>query len=486
MSIIATDQFILQDLTYIPIGQHVPVLARPYVVNPTKQAIDTIADRMHETNSAKVTPTILSGVTDGLIQHSAVGFQSSINNDWVSTRRFIFILKVKTFDAIGSEYNSYIQGYTEYDGITANGNIDGAMVHHINNVIETVEFNIQTPMGIIRKEKLSRVYNVFAPQSNLDCFTQRPADVLENINIFNMTSIMGDGIQANAYSVNNFINPFNNKTVASVVDNNIATEYMSKILTTGLLVNKSRDILVGSYDVSETNSIDSRIPEPSLNDNRFIKYLSALSGFKVVREVFTFHQLMQLDNTIFNRFKLINLTKDYVNPLLNNTPEVGDYWIGQDPVTVKAHTLIESSVAMATKYGFNTLYFSATNMVNPTATPEVFITNFNSFINLDEQDFNYMLEMFRQKFITEIFLPETSNGMVPMHLEMFVDLLGTSKIHLCYSTFPENWYTIPTIANSLFSSVVTVNKNAFDETTYNVSQVIDAISTQKSLSRNYY
>jgi len=475
MSLVLTDNFLLLDLIYIPMGHHLPMYSRPYIVNASHQAVDTISSRLEENKIAKITPSILNETTSGILQRSAVPYQTSINNDWVSTRRYIFLLKVKAFDALGTEINSYIQGYTEYDGITNNGNIDTNLVHYINNVIETTELVTNTPFGIERVERLFKIYNVFFSQDDSDYFTQRPGDILENINILNMSDIMGgDNIQA--YHVSNFINPFNNNVVGSSIDNGIASEYLSKILNTGVLANKSREVHIGSYDIGEQNTVETRISEPSLNDNRFIKYISAMMGFKSTRNNFTFNQLMSIDNSIYNRFKVINITKEVVNPVISNTPEVGDYWNGQDPVTVKAYSLIESSVSMALKYGFSKLYFTATNMNNPTGISEIFITNFNSFINLDEHGFNFLLQIFKEKFITDIFLPESNGSVIPMHMEGYIDILGTSKIFLSYGGYPSNWYTIPTIANSVFSSAITVNKDAFNATSFNIGQVINTIS----------
>lgn len=476
MNMVATDNFILEEMTYFPMGAHNPMKVHPYVVNAKQSAIDTIQERMDQFKSAKITPNILTGLTGDILVPSTVAYDSNVNNDWVSTRRYIFVLKVKSFDMTGLEMNSYIQGYTQYDGITDNGNIDGNMEHYINNVIETTVMNIHTPMGITRKEKLYRIYNVFASKGQEDMYTQRPADVLENINMLNMTNLMGGTQQMNGFSVSNFINPYNHNTVASTVDNNITTEYLSKILTTGILVNKSRDIHLGSYEISEQNSVDSKVPEPAIADNRFLKYMGRLAGYKNAREVFNFSQLMQIDNTIFARFKRIDLTKDIVDPLIQQTPEIGDFWHGQDPVTLKAYSLLENAAGMAIKYGFNQLYFTATNMANPTGMAEIYTTKFLSFINLEEQDFYYLLEIFKEKFIQEVFLNETQVGRIPLHIDVYIDLLGTSKIYVSYANYPANWYTIPTPANSLFSQVTTLDKSAFDFTSFQLNQVIDTLS----------
>lgn len=479
------DNFTIEDLTYIPMGNYMPMFNRPYTVNATRQAIDTISERLEDTKAGKITPNIVNGVAGEIIQPSGVGYMSLCNNDWVTTKKFIFLLKVKAMDPTGAEINSYIQGYTEFDGITANGHIDTNMTHYINNVIETTTMTIPTPLGVIRKEKLYRIYNVFFNGGFNELFTQRPSDVLENINLMNMSQFINDPSMTTQY-MGSYMNSVDTKALSSSVDNNITTEYLSKILTTGIHEVKNKDIFINSYEIGNGMAPEARIPEPSIHDNRFLKYISRLAGHKLVREFFNFQQLMQLDPTIYNRFKVMNITKDYVDPTMTHTPEVGDYWHGQDPVTVKAYSLIENSVSLATKYGFNKIYFTASNMTNPMGVAEVYITNFNSFINLEEQEFNYLLEIFKEKFVTEIFLNETNGGILPMHLEGYIDLLGTSKINLSFAGFPANWYTIPTFANSLFAPVVSIDKNSVDHMSFQLGTVIDTLTSQHNVANSYY
>lgn len=479
------ENFSIEEMIYIPMGNYMPMFNRPYMVNATANAVEQISERLYDTKAGKITPNILNGIAAEIIQPSAVGYMSMCNNDWVSTKKFIFLLKVRSLDPVGAEINSYIQGYTEFDGITSSGHIDPNMVHYINNVIETTTMTINTPIGIIRKEKLYRIYNVLFNGGYNEVFTQRPSDVLENINLLNMQQFINDP-SITAQYMGSYMNSVDTRVISSNVDNNITTEYLSKILTHGIHDNKDKDIFINSYEISSGMAPEARLPEPSINDNRFLKYISRVAGFKTVREFFSFQTLMHIDPTIYNRFKVYNITKDYVDPMIMQTPEVGDSWQGQDPVTLKAYSLIENSVSLATKYGFNKIYFTASNMTNPTGVAEVFITNFNSFINLEEQEFNFLLEIFKEKFITEIFLNETNSGIIPMHMECYVDLLGTTKIYLSFAGYPANWYTIPTFANSLFSPVVSIDKQAVDYTSFQLGCVIDSLTATHNVPQSYY
>ena len=466
--------------------QH-PVYNHSYVVNASGNAINTISSRMDATKSGRVTTNMVNDVIGQLLQPNAVAEQSVVDLSWVSTPRYVFLLKVRSVDALGITINSYIQGYTDHAGISeATGSANTEMVHFINNVIETTVIEHNTPMGLVRKEKLYKIYNVFAAH-NREFFTQRPTDVLDNIGTMQAAEFMG-GAAMNITGVNigNLINPFNNSVITSSVDNAIGTEYLCKIINAGVHDLKNKSIFLNSYEVTDQPANASQIVEPSINDNRFAKYLSRISGYKTVKEYFTLQQLMGVDPTIYARFNLIKLTKNYMDPMLLATPDVGDYWHGQDPITLKAYSLIESATALAMKYGFNKLFFTVTNMANPTAQTDLLITNFKSFISLDEGDYAYLLEIFKSKFISDVFIGETMGGVVPTYAEFYIDLLGTSKIKLGYAGYPENWYTIPTTANSLFNPVVTSDHATLDAVTTQFSMMINEITNSDQQNQIYY
>lgn len=478
-------QFIIEELIYIPMGTHNPMFNRPYQINVTDQAISTLQDRMVEMNSPIVTPSMLSDLTTDMLQSSSVAYDTRIDTSWVSQRRYIFLLKVRSVELGGVEILSYIQGYTEYDGITNQGHIDLNMNHVINNVIETTNYTVATPMGMTQTEKLYRIYNVMSSDGVGEYYTQRPTDIMQTIEATERYNSFQTGEMDQFQLAGSTISPYNHKTVGSMTDNSVGSEFLSKTLSTSILANKSRDIVVGSFEVNDQSGTDTVLPEPSISDNRFIKALSVGKGHMATSPVFTFSQLQSFDPTIYDRFKVINLTKEYVDVNMLNTPETGEYWKGRDPVTVKAYSIIESSVAMAVKYGFSKLYFVASNMMNPSAGMTIYITYFQSFMKIDDAGFNSLLEIFKDKFSTDIFMAETSAGRAPLHMECYVDLLGTSKVLLEYAGYPSTWYTIPTTANSAFSSVVTPDGNALNTLSENFNALTQALTMQPGGQQNF-
>lgn len=473
------NSFIIKDLIYIPTGQYHPVMIRPYVAHLNGEAVDSISSRLLETNSGSITPAIVSGVANNIIKPSGNPFQSAVNSDWVTSPKYVFLLTVVELDVTGAEIVHYIYGYTSHDGITNSGAVDPTMRHYVNNVIETQCYNITTPTGVVRREKISRIYHVTHSGNIEYVYLQRPTDILERIKLNQISTTFSSGDDnwySSSFDANSQLNRYNDKSAASFVDNNITTHYLSKVLDAGFRSQINSQVFVNDYHVREDDS-SSLSPEPMVTDNRFLRSISRLEGFSGVVTSFGMGSLNTIDPTIVSRFKVFNITKDFIDPLLMQTPEVGDYWNGRDPVTSKAYELIESSVSMVLKYGFSKMYFTASNMTNPMGNPDIFISNFNSFVNLDDVSFNAILEIFKRSFITDVFQNEVALSGFNLHMEVFVDILGTSKIYLQYAGFPGNWYTIPTFANSLFSPVLSVDEGGINATASGLQRAIEVITS---------
>lgn len=470
-----SNAFVIEWLRYFPVGQHNPMFMRPYTFQVQQDAVAMLANRMDETKSGKVTPGILNGITNGIMQPSAVGYDTVIDNSWVSNRRYIFMMKVKNVDYTGLETNTYVIGYTDHDGVTTNGHVNPQMVHFINSVLTTNVHLFQTPFGVERVEKLADTYQAMYSQGGQDLYTQRPVDLYNAISVQDMAGWI-DIPSTQAYATTGMINQFNNNVVSSTTENNISTEYLSKILTSGIHATKAREIHMNSYSMGSDDPSEKFFTEPSISNSPFIMHLSRTAGYRSSRPVFEFNTLMNMDPTIYDRFEMFNTTRDVRDPILMNTPDVGDFWHGQDPQTVRAYSIIENAISVATKHGFTKINFQATNMDNPLGQANIYIlSKWSSFLSLQERDMHYLLEMFKEKFIIEVFLSETSSGRMPINLTCYIDLHGTSKIYLEWPGMPGNWYTLPTFAGSNFAPVLTVDQSAVDMAGQQLNMVLETL-----------
>ena len=493
MIAIGNKNFIVEKLFYIPVKQVNPMYVRPYIPISKGEELDAIKERIESSRSKTVTPSVIAGYSNSILTVSPKGIPSDINRDWVSQNRFIFLMKVSSFEVGSFKTNYYIQGYTNYDGIGMNGAIDPNLTHYVNGIIETQVTIVNTPYGPRTYERFKCSYGVGVVTDNKRnlVFLQRPRDIIENINIENQYSHIYEGMGVDTQSDRNYvfnlgavISPGSSTPYTSHVDNNIPSVYLSKILDSGLKYEVADTVFLGEEN-SRHNAAFTAAYEQDLSDNSFMATLSRVAGYSKTTSVFTFEFLSVIDRTIYDKFCLILPDKNNKDAYMAATPEVGERWEGQDFLTVKAYEVIESATALALKYGFTKLYFTSSNMVSLNAQPDIIIKYFNSFIELDDNNFTQLLELFKTEFMGIIFKDVTNNYILPVHLDIFIDIMSVSKLYINVYGVGDTWFTAPSYASSLYAPVITDDDQTLRLSTQLYRQTIEDI-TISNTSRPYH
>lgn len=480
---------VIDELMFIPMGEYKPMYIRPYTACVQNESLQSIIGNMQHTKLPTITPRDLVGLSKGLIYPSAVPVNSAVDGSWVGDKKFIFILKVTITDNFDTIHRYYLQGYTDHNGITADGNYaNPQMILIVNTIIETYCVPVMTPYGVSQREKMDRVYNVVSNTDyQVDRYTQRPSDIYYNMESNNITQSLNKLTDFQGIGTTNDTRytlssaDLINKT--SEVINNIPSQYATTIINNGL---RSMAILDSQNTVTEQSVAAvaiNRVNDPDIKNNKFLKYLSMVNGQMRRYGTFSFGELTNIDPSINTRFKLLNITKDIVDVSLQSSPVVGEYWHGQDRNTIMAYSIIESSVSIATQFGFSKLYFTATNMYDATGAPYVIITYYSSILNLEEAAFNQLLDIFKTTFMDSVFLDETQGNAQPLTLNVYVDILGTSKVSIIDANGYEVWYTIPTFANSAFTPILTIDKANLDNLSYQVDNIINHVSAGTQFNR---
>jgi hypothetical protein len=466
----------LLDLIYIPVGQYHEMFNRPYVSSANHAAIHSIIERMHEDNTRYLTEKTLQGLTGDLIQPSVVPGYCAIDRSWLSTPKYIFVLSVQATDIHGITMNYYIQGYTNYNGISMNGHADPNMEHYINNIIETTIVTVNTPFGVNTTERISKVYNVIANTfitNDNYIFLQRPHDVYSNIETMNIANVAYQTAEVGTVMDTRYmVNSMNSVAKPSTVTNNIPINYVKSVINAGIKGRVEQDFQLSINDYNDAHYSKENIAEVNLTANIFIQYLRHKAG-RTHLYSFVFTDLLGIDATIADRFKLINITKE--DGLLAQTPQVGEFWHGQDRETLVAYSVIETAVATALQYGFVKMHCTVSNMYDPTGNVYAMITNFQSYIQLPDDQLHMLAEMFKNNIINKSFIDLTFGNRVPCTMNIYVDVFGTTKLSLSYNGPHETWYTIPAFANSLFAPIVTMNKNGLDTLAQDVQYIVEEI-----------
>ncbi len=474
----------IDNLIYVPIGEYKQMFTRPYVAAAQQQSLDTLIDRMSAANNPRVNAGMLNGLTKRLVYPSSVGVPCAVDQNWVSESKYLWLLSATIEDNFNMIHRYYLQGYTNYNGITMNGTGDHRMEHTVNTVIETQVVSNQSPYGLVQKERLSRVYNVMHGSNvQTDLYMQRPSDVYGNMHAISLSIPYG---QSGAVgSVNNYhtgttVSAADSVNKTSGISNNIPTDYLANVINAGLATHNQFDFNYDQLnDVSLASAAKSNLSDPDIKNNQFLKILAMRNQTRRYG-VFSLGELCAIDPSIEARFMLYNITKDFVDPLLQNTPNVGEYWDGQNTMTVAAYSIIEASVSLAARFGFSKMFFTASNQLDATFTPYVVAMKWNSVINLDEMETNSLVELFKTAFLQNVFMDESRGNALPLTIHMYVDLFSTSKVAIVDDYGRDVWYTIPTFANSNFSPVVTRDKGILDNLSQQVQSMTDHLASNLS------
>ena len=282
------------------------------------------------------------------------------------------------------------------------------------------------------------------------------------------------------------ITPYSNNIVSSTSENAITSEYLGKILTSGMHAFKSREIHVNAYEMGSSDPAEKFFAEPSVADCQFLRFLARQQGYRSPTGTFAFNALMGADPTIYQRFELFNLTNDFSSPVMSQTLQVGEFWDTQHTITIRAYSILTNAIAMATKFGFTKLCFTLDNRTDVMGTLLYGILDFKSFLSLRQQDVNYLLEMFKDRFTQEVVMNETAGGSMSLGIQVYIDLLGTSKIYLEFAGMPGTWYTLPTYANSMFRPEVTNDQAMVEVAANNVGRALSAILHTEQTAVQYY
>lgn len=494
------EYFKIESISYFPQPVQNPLFSRPYVVSPDGNAINTLADKLEQERRGKMTGSFLSDIAPDILAPSSVAYGTIIDQSFLSDKRYLFMIKVVNIGFSSLESVFYIQGHTNYDGIGTN-DIDNNMVHHVDSIIETtVQRGVDHVGHEYRREMLTKIYDVVKGSLQYDVYLQRPRDVIDNLSLqgtvsdvqgrvpdFFMTDGLGGigipGMNELSYNAGTIIRPASDKVVTSRIMNNIGSSYLADVINEGVKDIKNREFMLDTSFENEVDYINDKSAESSIGSNRFMKLVSRLDGFNITRSEFTYGALRQLDpDGAVRNWRVYHVKRGGIDDPLAHTPDIGDYWNGQDPVTLKAYTLIEEGIAMAMANGLSVVHchFDSTSSPYVDADHTGIVTYMKTLLNVGDRDKEVLLNVFKNRFFQETFLPACRGGALRLYCDLYIDLIGVSKVYVEFEGMPGNWYTLPTLFNSYMLPVITPDKMAVDQNVGVMSTLIGLVSDTSS------
>ena len=438
-------------------GTYNPIQNRPYVTNLDAYGMNELIEsvRAHG-NNGHITGSILAGSASGIVSPSATTFGDiAIANGW-SEKRIRFMLEVVVEYNFGSPVAYFMQGYTDYSGVTMNGNIDPHMAFYINSMVGVSRTIVPTPYGNVVQEHIKETFQVLNDNQFNKNYMPGMGQIMRPQDVFNgMQSIHirehANVAHGDMYDTRLMLG---NDTYASSRNNTLPTNYMAKIIDGYTSASVAADF--GQNQKSIFAMASNEVYETPIGNNAFIRAISDDNGTGGLTNRFTMDQLSRIDPGVKQKTTFMAL-----GPVAQrNLHQTGstEYWNGANRETQVATILCNAVPALMMGLVLSQLEFRSTN----DAIGGIMTTAIINAQSLTTADISNHFNIFINRLEKEIIYDFTFRNQEIYKLHMRVDLLGETYVSISLGNQPAVDFVMPSFSDSLFSPVITNDVHARD------------------------
>lgn len=433
-------------------GTYNPQYRRPYQIHASGEQISNIVDLISAHGTARIDGGLLTGVVGNILAPAAeAGDMIYIPNGW-NEHRVRFFLEVHcrfTF----SDVIYYIQGYTNFDGITETA-ISPDLVFIINSVTSSVKTATMTPTGMQVSEVPKETYQVIGDadnySSNYDTkYLMRPHDIF--------TGIQTEYIR-NASDISQYSTVIDNRNIVkqsnparSSRHYGLPAQYVASIVDKYAQATAMLDI--GHTTQDALSRARERSLDPLLGQNPFFRKISDFKGNGAVN-TFTYSDLVSIDG---NTPAVTNIS---VIPTVQRAAlhQAGQsaFWHGSDRITQVANILSQAVPAimmevLISKIHFRTTNYDSTGLINTTI---ILCKSLSTNSNVPG------MELFKGRLAQDVLLDISFGNQDSFMIEMSVDMFGETIIDI--TMYGENArFVTPSFCDNLTTPVLSSTENQF-------------------------
>lgn len=439
---------------------------RPYQTDMPGNIVSVLTDRVMDSPDRRINGSILSGITGSFLQPQATPeSEISIVNGW-NERRIRFILKMRCERQGGTVSMYYIQGFTNFSGVSIQGNIAPDMIFYVNSIIQTRLLTINTPMGPQVIENtfenshllMDDRYSDMRGANNIRLM--RPEDVFNSLQISHIPDTRGGGLTLDSRSM------LHKEAVISRRSNGLGANYAASIIdgyskaTDGLAMGSNQQEL---YTQSRRNVIEN----PAALDP-FLHALTQVTS-QEVNNKFTYENLRTLDPNVAR-----NTNYEVTGPTqLARMHQTGmtAHWNGSDRITQAATIISQSIPSLMIELMITKVYLESNNYGAGGHMDTRLITA-ESLTDGDQTN-NYII--LKNRIEQSLLADLTFGNSVSYSIKLEVDLLGDTKLSISLDGSAFYDYVTPSFCDSLMVPVVTTNPDTISNLVYDFEQLTNSI-----------
>jgi hypothetical protein len=393
---------------------------------------------------------------------------AAVPHGWAERRgMFVLKLRVRSRTRIDGDRFYIMQGYTEYEGYTAQGNIDEQMLFYINSYIG---YNYVTGM---QNGRVSEVERIFETASVLHrshsgggevTWALRPEDVFGSLQL---DSLYSGHATATLHDTRSMIRGDTALRANSVVST--PTNYLSRMLDS-FLTARARDDQEGFYSDHRT-SWDQPLAgasEKPLETNPFISYISDIGGYKSTN-VFCFSDLLRLGRNVDDNTTIIRPSS---RPLPFERYDRGQ---GNSLDNSMRETMTATLIAQAMPGLLMSAYISSITIISSnedTPSPETRILDVQSFVSADIRGH---LRALLDKLERELFYDITFGFEETYYFEVVCDIFRDTHVIVSHNGRNTEEYRFPTFTSGTYSSLTTNSRDRLLELSGDIDTLMDGV-----------
>lgn len=456
-------------------GTYNEMYNRPYVSNTSPSVINELQDRLVNNGGGVITPELLSGLSNQIITPSAVPLGTiHIPNGWNETR-MLFILELEILK-LGITTIMYIQGYTDYMGVSLQGTLDEEMYFYINSYTSVRRDYLNTPTGERYTDTIIETGHLIggklvSDMGGVNAQLMRPFDVMSGIEI--------------AYTTNHIYNDTHVVNTATMVTPNMgmsankAYNLPSNYLASLLQEYKLGDLSSGNNNdnIGAISYSKSTLGERPIQENSFIRFISIETG----NPSSTYFQLKHLQ--VLEPYLSQKTTANFIGTAHRgdlHTAGSSEFWNGSDIITDIANKIMVGTSSLISERLLTFLSFTASNRTIG-GDPLVTIISGKSLCNINLIN---QYEMFKYKFIRSLMNDLSHGNSIAYTLTMEVNLLNESRLRLQWDSYPPIDYVLPNFADNAIIPTFTQSMDVYDNLVSDAEQLLNVVKHVNDYGNN--
>lgn len=453
-------------------GTYNPLFNRPYQTHVNDVTMDETIRRIDEFDRQAITGKMLVGIAGNILKPSATpGSEIAIPNGW-NERRIRFVIEVHVEFSTGSTMLYYLQGYTDYPGVTLQGAVAPDMQFIVNSIIGVSRTTIPTPAGMQTRDIVSESSQLLADNFGgyggfqQQQFSMRPQDVFNGIQSQYLSSYT-----ENPGNIMDTRSMIRREPLRSTRSNNVAASFMARVLDANQMGHQLSQYGQDDRDILSQSRF--HVAEPPIHENIVIRTLSEMTG-SFAKNRFTFSEFERLDPNVCNvtNYHAPGAMMQVSNHLPVHQTGATEYWTGSDIVTQTATVLSNAVPALMMDLLISNVTFMSTNHTIGCVQD----TRLVNAISLSSADMRQNYEVFRRRVESELLFDLTFGNQEAYTLNMTCDMFGETWIELSFAGYPSTQFVVPSFCDTLYAPVVTSNKDSFDVLVNDFNTLLGAVN----------